>query len=136
MDFGALVDEAIKARGRAYAPYSKFMVGAAVLADNGRIYSGANIEVASYGATMCAERSAISSAISDGARRILAVAVSGNTPDPLTPCGICRQTLAEFAGADIPVLCCGEDGKPVMHTLGELLPFAFSSEAMDDTTKT
>lgn len=131
MDFETLIQAAVLAKAKAYAPYSRFHVGAALLADNGRIYTGANVEIASYGATICAERAAIATAASDGARRILAVAVAGDTPDPLTPCGICRQTLVEFASADAPVWCGGSDGNFAVHTLGELLPHAFTPSELD-----
>jgi cytidine deaminase len=133
MDREALTKAAEQAKEKAYAPYSHFSVGAALLADNGRIYSGANVEIASFGATICAERAAIAAAVTDGARRILAVAVSGNTPEPLTPCGICRQTLVEFAGPDTPVWCGNGQGEYREHTLGGLLPHAFTPDALDDT---
>ena len=133
MDMRALTRAAEQVKEKAYAPYSHFSVGAALLADNGRIYTGANVEIASFGATICAERAAIAAAVADGARRIVAVAVSGNTPEPLTPCGICRQTLVEFAGPDTPVWCGDEKGEYREHTLGGLLPFAFTPDALDDT---
>ena len=126
-----LIQTSVRAKANAYAPYSRFAVGAAILADNGRIYAGANVEVASFGATVCAERAAIAAAVADGARRILAVAVSGDTPTPLTPCGICRQTLVEFAGPDTPVWCGNGNDEFTEHTLGELLPFAFTPEALE-----
>jgi len=126
MDFDMLRKAAIAARNIAYAPYSRFRVGAALLADDGRIYSGCNIENASYGATLCAERTAIAKAVSEGARRILAVAVIGDSEGETAPCGICRQVIAEFAELDTPILCGDREGDFTTHTLGELLPFAFT----------
>jgi len=118
------VSAARGARRRAYAPYSGFRVGAAVLA-GGRVFAGANVENASYGLTLCAERSAAAAAASSGARRIEAVAVASGTAEPTPPCGMCLQTLAEFAGPSLPVLLVGARGGRVETTLGELLPRAF-----------
>ena len=132
MDKDMLTKAAAEAKKKAYAPYSRFSVGAALLADNGRMYTGANVECASFGATICAERAAIAAAVTDGARRIVAVAVAGDTPEPLTPCGICRQTLVEFAGPETPVWCGNSEGEYVAHTLGELLPCAFTPDALDE----
>lgn len=112
------------ARRRAYAPYSRFEVGAAVRA-GGAVYSGCNVENASYGLTLCAERSAVSAAVAAGARRLDAVAVASGTPEPTPPCGMCLQTLAEFAGPELPVLLVGAGGTRVETTLGALLPRAF-----------
>jgi len=110
---------------RAYAPYSKFPVGAAVLTPDGTIYAAANIENASYGLSMCAERNAIFHAISEGARRICAVAVYTPTRVPTPPCGACRQVMAEF-GTDVLVICCSEDESAGQrYYLADLLPQAF-----------
>jgi len=113
------------ARARAYAPYSRFRVGAAVRA-GGRAFPGANVENASYGLTLCAERAAVAAAVAWGARRIDAVAVASGTAPPTPPCGMCLQTLAEFAGPTLPVLLLGARGTRVRTTLGALLPLAFS----------
>ena len=134
MDFDGLMREAAAAREHAYAPYSHFRVGAAVLTDNGRIYSGCNVENASYGATLCAERNAIAKAVSEGAGRILALAVIGDSQGETTPCGICRQVIAEFAEMDMPVLCGDRNGKFNSHTLRELLPFAFTPADLAGST--
>ncbi len=119
-----LADAARAARGRAYAPYSRFRVGAAVRA-GGAIHSGCNVENASYGLTVCAERAAVAGAVAAGARRLEAVAVASGTTPPTPPCGMCLQTLAEFAGPDLPVLLVGARGAHVETTLGALLPSAF-----------
>ena len=122
---GSLVRAARAARKRAYAPYSKFRVGAAVRA-GGRIFEGANVENVSYGLTLCAERVAVASAAIAGARRIDAVAVASSTSPPTPPCGMCLQTLAEFARPSLPVVLSGARGTLVETTLGELLPHGFS----------
>ena len=119
-----LARAAVAARKLAYAPYSRFRVGAAVRAV-GRIYPGCNVENASYGLTLCAERSAVARAVAAGARRIEAVAVASGTLPPTPPCGMCLQTLAEFAGPDLPVLLLGARGSREETTLGALLPHAF-----------
>ena len=128
MNKDALLAAARKARHMAYAPYSGFSVGAAVLCEDGRIFTGCNVENASYSATVCAERVAALSAVAAGARRLLAVAVvggHGGAEEPCTPCGVCRQVLSEFAGGDMPILFVGEGG--VMEaSLSDLLPAGFS----------
>jgi cytidine deaminase len=123
--WGRLVQAARGARRRAYAPYSKFRVGAAVRA-GGRIFQGANVENASYGLTLCAERAAVVAAALAGARRLEAVAVASGTSPPTPPCGMCLQTLAEFAGPDLPVVLVGGRGARLETTLGALLPHGFS----------
>jgi cytidine deaminase len=114
-------------RARAHAPYSKFRVGAAVLDERGRVHAGCNVENASYGLTVCAERNAVAAAVAAGAKRIRAVAV---VADPVaTPCGACRQVLAELAGPTADVLLAAPQGKADdadATTLGALLPRAFS----------
>jgi cytidine deaminase len=120
---------AVSARRRAYAPYSRFRVGAAVLAA-GRIHVGANVENASYGMTLCAERVAVGAAVASGARRLDAIAVAGGTAEPIPPCGACLQTLAEFAGPELPVLLLGARGKRVETSLGKLLPRAFTKKLL------
>jgi cytidine deaminase len=121
----ALARAALAARKNAYAPYSRFRVGAAVQA-GGRAYSGCNVENASYGLCICAERSAVASAIAAGARRLSAVAVASGTVPPTPPCGMCLQTLAEFAGPELPVVLVGARGSREETTLGALLPHAFT----------
>jgi cytidine deaminase len=121
---GELVRAARDARLRAYAPYSRFRVGAAVRAGD-EIHHGCNVENASYGLTVCAERNAVGAAAVAGVRRIDAVAVATGTVPPTPPCGACLQVFAEFAGPDTPVLLAGARGVPVRTTLGALLPHAF-----------
>jgi cytidine deaminase len=125
-----LVAAARAARERAYAPYSGFRVGAALLTDQGDVISAANVENASYGLAICAERSAVVAAVAAGYRSFLAVAVAGNGPDPVTPCGACRQVLREFPnGPELEVLCAGEAGDRLLTTtLGALLPDSFGPE--------
>ena len=120
-----LVRAARAARKRAYAPYSRFRVGAAVRA-GGRVFVGANVENASYGLTLCAERVAVVGAAAAGARRIDAVAIASSTSPPTPPCGMCLQTLAEFARPSLRVVLAGARGAVVETTLGELLPLGFS----------
>jgi cytidine deaminase len=121
---GPLVAAARAVRARAWAPYSKFRVGAAVLA-GGAIHRGCNVENASYGLTVCAERNAVGAAIAAGAKGIDAVAVVSGTSPPTPPCGACLQVLVEFGSAATPVLLVGKGGARVETTLGGLLPRAF-----------
>jgi cytidine deaminase len=121
-----LVTRAQAARLRAYAPYSSFSVGAAVLAD-GEIFDGANVENASYGLTLCAERNAVARAVLDGVRVIDAVAVATSASPPAAPCGMCLQTLREFVEDPhkLRVLLVNTKGEKRVHTLAELLPHGF-----------
>lgn len=122
IDKHALVSAAREVRERAYAPYSKYKVGAALLAKSGKVYVGCNFENASFGAGTCAERVALGAAIAAGEREFVAVACVGG--DGVTPCGICRQALAEFG--DIAVYCADADGGEVReYTLAQLLPHGF-----------
>lgn len=123
----ALARAARTARRRAYAPYSGFRVGAAVRA-GGAVHAGCNIENASYGLTVCAERVAVAGAVAAGARKVEAIAIASATSPPTPPCGMCLQTLAEFAGPALPVRLVGEDGAVVDTRLGELLPRAFTKK--------
>lgn len=122
----ALVAAARAVRRRAHAPYSKFTVGAAVLDERGRVSVGCNVENASYGLTVCAERNAIAAAVAAGARRIRAVAVASVSSPPASPCGACRQVIAELGQPDTEVLLAGSKGAAERTTLGALLPRAFA----------
>jgi cytidine deaminase len=122
-----LLRAAAKARTRAYAPYSGFPVGAAVLAD-GRVYSATNVENSAFPLSVCAERNAVAVAVASGARRIDAVAVVGGDARPTAPCGGCRQVLAEFAPPDAPLVYATPSGHRVTTTVGALLPDAFGAK--------
>lgn len=125
MDKTALVKLAKEAKERAYVPYSNFKVGAAILTDTGNVYTGINIENASFGATNCAERTAVFTAVAQGERRIKAVAIASDSDDYIYPCGICRQVLSEFGDDKMLILCSNSAGELKEYTLGELLPGAF-----------
>ncbi len=127
-DWGELLDAARRAREAAYIPYSHFAVGAAVRAVSGRIHTGANVENAAYGLTVCAERVAIWKAVSEGERVLTALALVTGTGS--TPCGSCRQVMAEFAPG-LPVLIADAGGRAWMTTLPELLPYSFTGQDLD-----
>ena len=120
-----LVEVAARARERAYAPYSRFPVGAAVLAD-GKVFAGCNVENASYGLTLCAERVAVFAAVAAGQRRIDAVAVVTNATTPTAPCGACRQVLHEFGPTMTVIMSAG--GETLVRLLSDLLPLAFGPD--------
>jgi len=120
-----LIDRAREVAERAYAPASRFPVGAALLAEDGRVFVGCNVENASYGLSICAERNAVFHAVAEGARRFVAVAVWTRCETPGSPCGACRQVLAEFAGDDCAVILIARDGRCVDTDLGSLLPRPF-----------
>ncbi len=123
-----LFDAAERVRARAHVPYSHFPVGAALMADDGRIYAGCNVENAAYPVGNCAEASAIAAMVGAGARRITRIYVTGKGAEPVTPCGACRQRIREFADPDTVVICHGVDGEPLVTTLEELLPHSFGPE--------
>jgi len=124
----ALIAAARTARESAYAPYSKFLVGAAVLDEQGRIHAGCNVENAAYPQGWCAETSALAHLVTAGGRRVRAVAVVGVADDPVTPCGGCRQKLREFADEDCPIWVADLGTTRARHTLGELLPHSFGPQ--------
>ena len=130
MDAKELMKMAIEARQNAYAPYSHFAVGAALLTESGRVYTGCNIENASYGLTCCAERNAIFAAVGAGERRFKMLAVAADSPEPVAPCGACRQVIAEFG---IPLVIMGnlKEATKTM-TAEELLPYGFGQESMNN----
>lgn len=129
MDPKALVDQAIAAMEKAYAPYSGYKVGAALLCADGTVYGGCNIENGSYGATNCAERTAFFRAVFDGHRDFTAIAVCGGKDGILEgefpPCGICRQVMREFCDDDFKIYLVGKDGVYQERTLAQLLPDSF-----------
>ena len=129
MDDRSLMQAALEARRMAYAPYSGFTVGAALLTRSGKLYTGCNIENASFSPTNCAERTAVFKAVSEGERAFSAIAIVGGKGDTLetvcAPCGVCRQVLSEFCNAELRVLL-GTPEQIEVYTLGELLPISFS----------
>ncbi|WP_448206844.1 cytidine deaminase [Azospirillum sp. sgz302134] len=130
----ALIDAARDAMGKAYAPYSRFSVGAAILGASGRVYAGANVENAAYPQGQCAESSAIGAMILGGDRAIREIVVMGGKPGDgilCTPCGGCRQRLREFAAPDTPIHVCGPEGLRRTFTLAELLPHSFGPDNLD-----
>lgn len=130
MDAKELMKIARKARQNAYAPYSHFAVGAALLAESGRVYTGCNIENASYGLTCCAERNAIFAAVGAGERRFKMLAVAADSLEPVAPCGACRQVFAEFG---IPLVVMGNlKAETKTMTAEELLPYGFGQESMNN----
>jgi len=128
MDFKELIIEAIKAKETAYAPYSNFKVGSAILTSDGKVYTGCNIENASFGATNCAERTAIFKAVSEGHKAIEAIAVVGDLNNYTFPCGICRQVINEFAAENIKIIVAKNENEYLVKTMEEILPGAFSKE--------
>lgn len=129
-----LLDRAIAARERAYAPYSQYKVGAALLTEEGKIYTGCNIENASYSVTLCAERSAFAAAVSAGEKKFKAIAVAGGkgtSPDPAAPpCGVCRQVMAELCDPETFEIILGDEAQVKAFTLKELLPLSFGAEEL------
>lgn len=130
-----LIAQALLARKNAYAPYSHFAVGAALLADSGRVYTGCNIENAAYSPTNCAERTAVFKAVSEGERRFLKLALAAGPdtldaplPATVSPCGVCRQVLTEFAGPELLLLLAKSEEDYEIHTLGALFPLGFSAK--------
>ncbi|HDX9577226.1 cytidine deaminase [Bacillus cytotoxicus] len=120
------IEEANKMLSKAYIPYSKFPVGAALVTKDGKIYTGCNIENASYGLCNCAERTAIFKAVSEGERDFSYLVVTGNTDGPISPCGACRQVIAEFCDPQMPVLLTNQKGDEKEVTVEQLLPGAFT----------
>jgi cytidine deaminase len=129
MDDEVLLDRARDAMGDAHVPYSTFRVGAALLTDDGTTVTGCNLEVSNYSNSLHAEELAVADAVRDGHTAFDRLAVASNRDAPVTPCGMCRQTLAEFCDGDLRVLCEHADGYET-YTLAELLPATFSADAM------
>lgn len=123
-----LASMAVEAKAAAYAPYSGYKVGAALLTKSGKVYTGANIENASFSPTVCAERTAFFKAINDGEREFSMIAIAGGKGDSISsayPCGVCRQVMAEFCEDDFKILVIKDNGEYDTFTLGNLLPFSF-----------
>ena len=135
-DDRALYEAAVKMRERSYAPYSRFRVGAALLAKDGTVWTGCNIENASYGACNCAERTAFFKAVSEGEKHFSAIAIAGGpegaeTLDFCPPCGICRQVMEEFCGQDFRIILGNSAGELKVLTMAELLPYGFGPGDLD-----
>ncbi|WP_138204771.1 cytidine deaminase [Haloimpatiens lingqiaonensis] len=131
MEIKALIYKAKEAREKAYSPYSNFKVGAAVLMENGEVYTGCNIENASFGATNCAERTAIFKAVSEGARTIKAIALIGSEEEFTYPCGICRQVISEFADEDMKIIIAKNLEEYIVKNLDEILPGPFTKKDLN-----
>ena len=121
-----LIDLAVETSKNAYVPYSHFPVGAVLLAENGQVFTGVNIENASFGLTNCGERTAIFKAVSEGILDFEELIIYGETQKPISPCGACRQVMAEFFDKDLPVTLVAKDKSTVVMTVGELLPYTFT----------
>lgn len=129
-----LIEKAMEVQKNAYAPYSHFLVGAAILCEDGSVYTGCNIENASYGATNCAERTALFKAVSEGKRKFIAIALVGNRQgeennrEICMPCGTCRQVLSEFVSSDFKIYAAKSREEYKVFTMAELLPYSFSEK--------
>ena len=121
-----LIDLAVKTSENAYVPYSHFPIGAVLVTADGKIYTGVNIENASFGLTNCGERTAIFKAVSEGERSFKELIIYGQTEKPVSPCGACRQVMAEFFEPDLPVTLVAKDKSTVVMTVKELLPYSFT----------
>ena len=132
MDYKAIIEEAISAKEMAYAPYSHFRVGAALLTKSGKIYRGCNIENAAYTPTNCAERTAFFKAISEGEREFEAIVVTGDANDYLYPCGVCRQVMVEFCDLqEFKVIVANTVDDYKVFSLCELMPGAFNAKELE-----
>jgi len=127
MDYKLLVEKAIEAKSNALPTYSKFFVGSSLLTKDDKIYTGCNVESSSYSLTICAERTAIFKAISEGERNFKAIAVAADTNDFISPCGACRQVISDLCG-DIDIILVNKDGKTKVTKTSKLLPFAFGDK--------
>ncbi|GKT23548.1 Cytidine deaminase, homotetrameric like protein [Aduncisulcus paluster] len=121
----SILDRAISASKRAYCPYSHFSVGACVEDENGNFYEGCNVENASYGLTNCAERTAIFSGVASGMRKIRTIAIVADTPNPVSPCGACRQVISEFSDKNTVIILANMKGSAVVISLKDILPYGF-----------
>jgi len=128
VDEGRLISEALKAREKAYVPYSHFKVGAAILMEDDSVYTGCNIENASYGATNCAERTAIFKAVSEGKTKLKAIAIVGSLTEITYPCGICRQVISEFGTPETKIIIAKNEKEYIVKSLEDILPETFSKK--------
>jgi cytidine deaminase len=133
MEIQKLIEKALEAKKNAYVPYSHFHVGSAILTDDGKVYTGCNIESASYTPTICAERTAIFKAISEGSKKIKKIAIVGDA-DMTYPCGVCRQVIREF-GKDSEIIIANSTEEYKVHTLEELLPYSFGPEDLEEAER-
>lgn len=131
MDNRDLIKKALEAKKKAHVPYSNFRVGAALITDDGKVFTGCNIEISSYSPTICAERTAIFKAISEGHRKIKAIAVVGDS-DFTYPCGVCRQVIREF-GKDATIIVANSEDDYREHKLEDLLPYSFGPEDLENS---
>lgn len=120
-----LIEEAIVVSKYAYVVYSHFPVGAVLIDENGRKFKGVNMENSSFGLSLCAERNAISTAVTEGMKEMKVIVVTGNTEDPISPCGACRQVMSEFAGKDTIIVLSNYKKDYKVYTMDELLPYSF-----------
>jgi len=130
MDYKHLAESAIKAKRNALPTYSNFYVGSAVLTNTNKVYTGCNIESSSYSLTICAERTAIFKAISEGEREFKAIAVAGNTEDFISPCGACRQVISDLCG-EVDIILVNSNGDYIVKKTSELLPLAFGDKDLE-----
>lgn len=131
MEYQELIKLSIDSKQFAHAPYSNFRVGAALLTNDEQIFTGCNVESSSYGLTMCAERTAIFKAFSEGARKFKAIAVAADTEDYISPCGACRQVISDLCG-DIDVILINKNNDYRIFKASKLLPFAFSDKELNN----
>ena len=122
------IDEINLLLEKAYVPYSKFPVAALLIDNNGKKHKGVNVENASFGLTLCAERNAITTAVTENMKKIKVLVVTGNTPEPISPCGACRQVIREFSDNDTVIILANKDKKYKITSLEELLPYSFGPE--------
>lgn len=131
MNYSELLQIAEKAKKNAYAPYSNFRVGAVLVAENGNLYSGVNVENSSYGLTNCAERTAVFKAVSEGETKFKTIVLCSDAEDFITPCGACRQVLMEVCGKDLEVVLSNRDNEIRILKLEELLPLSFNKDYLN-----